>query len=162
MFDSSTLILPAKTDLLREVSEEVDIIIPEVVKRECLVKKTADAELISLLIQKGKITVQKAVDTKTINKLQIDFRIAKAEAEALWLSRKYKCPLAIDDGPGIKASKVFGLRFLTAGHFLLSLASHNKLPSELAREKLTKFAQTGRYNTRIIENAMIRLKEGRK
>ncbi len=162
VFDSSTLILLAKTDLLREVSKEVDIIIPEDVKRECLIKKTADGELISLLIQEAKITVQEAVDAKAIKKLQMDFRIAKAEAEALWLSRKYELPIAIDDGPGIKASKVLGLRFLTAIHFLLRLLSHNKLSPELAREKLTKLAQIGRYNTRIIEDAMNRLIEGRK
>lgn len=162
VFDSSTLILLAKTDLLREVSNEVDIIIPEDVKRECLVKKTADAELISLLIQEGKISVQEVVDRKTIKKLQIDFRIAKAEAEALWLSKKYQYPVAIDDGPGIKASKVLGLQFLTAIHFLLRLSSHNKLSQELAQEKLTKLARMGRYNTRIIEDAMNRLKEGRK
>lgn len=162
VFDSSTLILLAKTNLLREVSEDVDIIITEEVKRECLVKKTADAELISLLIQEGKISVQEAVDVKSIKKLQIDFHIAKAEAEALWLSRKYQHPIAIDDGPGIKASKVFGLGFLTAVHFLLHLASHDRLSPELAQEKLTKLARMVRYNTRIIEDAMNRLKEGRK
>jgi hypothetical protein len=162
VFDSSTLILLAKTDLLREVSKEVGIIVPVDVKKECLVKKTPDAELIFLLIQEGKISVQEAVDAKAIKKLQMDFRIAKAEAEALWLSKKYELPIAIDDGPGIKASKVLGLRFLTAIHFLLRLSSHNKLSPELAQEKLTKLAQMGRYNTRIIEDAMNRLKEGRK
>jgi hypothetical protein len=162
IFDSSTLILLAKTDLLREVSKEVGIIIPEDVKKECLIKKTADAELISLLIQEGKISVQEAVAAKAIKKLQMDFRIAKAEAEALWLSKKYEFPIAIDDGPGIRASKALGLRFLTAIHFLLRLSSHHKLSPELAREKLTKLAQMGRYNTRIIEDAMKRLKEGRK
>jgi len=162
VFDSSTVILLAKTDLLREVSEDVDIIIPEEVKRECLVKKTADAELISLLIQEGKISVQEAVDAKAVRKLQIDFRIAKAEAEALWLSRKYQHPIAIDDGPGIKAGKVLGLRFLTTIHFLLHLAFHHRLSPELAQVKLTKLAQMGRYNTRIIEDAMNRLTERRK
>lgn len=162
VFDSSTLILLAKTDLLREVSGEVDIIISEEVKKECLVKKTVDAELISILIQEGKIYVQEAVDAKAVKKLQNDFRIAKAEAEALWLSRKYQHPIAIDDGPGIKASKVLGLRFLTAIHVLLNLASHERLSSEFAQEKLSKLARMGRYNTRIIEDAMNRLKEGRK
>ena len=162
VFDSSTLILLAKTDLLRDISKEVGIIISEAVKRECLEKKTADAELISLLIQAGKIGVIESDDAKAIKKLQMDFRIAKAEAEALWVAGKHQYPIAIDDGPGIKASKVLGLRFLTAIHFLLRLASHNKLSPELAQEKLSKLAQIGRYNTRIIEDAMSRLKEGRK
>jgi len=162
VFDSSTLILLAKTDLLREVAEEIDIIISEEVKKECLVKKTVDAELISILIQAKKISVQEAIDTKPIKKLQIDFRIAKAEAEALWLAIKYEHPIAIDDGPGIKACKVLGLRFLTAIHFLLNLTAHNRLSLEFAQEKLSKLSQMGRYNTRIIEDAMNRLKEGRK
>ncbi len=162
VFDSSTLILLAKTDLLREVSSEVEIIIPEEVKREALIKRTEDAELISLLIQERKIVVQKAKEAEAIKKLQIDFRLAKGEAEALWLSRKYQYPVAIDDGPGIRASKVLGLRFLTAVHFLLHLAAHNRLSPELAQEKLVKLTRMGRYNTRIIEDAMNRLKEGRK
>ncbi len=162
VFDSSTLILLAKTDLLREVSKEVAIIIPEDVERECLAKKTADAELISLLIQEGKIIVQQEVDAKSIKKLQKDFRIAKAEAEALWLSKKYELPIAIDDGPGIKASKVLGLRFLTAIHFLLRLTAQKTMSPKLAQEKLAQLAQMGRYNARIIEDAMLRLHEGRK
>lgn|SRR5574341_71602 len=162
VFDSSTLILLAKVNLLREASDEVEIIIPDEVKREALIKRTEDAELISILIQERKIGVQRADEAKAVKKLQIDFRLAKGEAEALWLSRKYQYPVAIDDGPGIKAAKVLGLRFLTAVHFLLHMASRNKLSAALAQEKLTKLVQYGRYNKRIIEDAMSRLKEGRK
>jgi hypothetical protein len=162
VFDSSTLILLAKVNLLREASDEVEIIIPEEVKREALVKKTEDAELISILIQERKIGIQKVGEAKAVKKLQMDFRLAKGEAEALWLSRKYEYPVAIDDGPGIRASKVLGLRFLTAMHFLLYMASGGKLSSALAQEKLTRLVQYGRYNKRIIEDAMGRLKEGRK
>lgn len=162
VFDSSTLILLAKVNLLREASNEVEMIIPDEVKREALIKRTDDAELISILIQEQKISVQKADEAKAVKKIQMDFRLAKGEAEALWLSRKYQYPVAIDDGPGIRASKVLGLRFLTAVHFLLHMASQNKLSSALAQEKLTKLVQYGRYNKRIIEDAMSRLKEGRK
>ena len=81
VFDSSTLILLAKTDLLREVLAEVEIIISQEVQAECLAKKTADAELISLLVQEGRINVRKTIDAKAIKQLQMDFRIAKAEAE---------------------------------------------------------------------------------
>ncbi|MEK6698444.1 MAG: hypothetical protein AABZ10_05295 [Nitrospirota bacterium] len=162
VFDSSTLILLAKTDLLREVLAEVEIIISQEVQAECLAKKTADAELISLLVQEGRINVRKTIDAKAIKQLQMDFRIAKAEAESLWLARKHQYPIAIDDGPGIKASKVLGLQFLTAVHFLLRLASRNILSPELAQEKLTTLVQYGRYSKRIIEDAMSRLQEGRK
>jgi hypothetical protein len=162
VFDSSTLILLAKVNLLRETSDEIEIIVPEEVKRETLLKKTEDAELISILIQERKIGIQKADEAKAVKKLQVDFRLERGEAEALWLSRKYKYPIAIDDGPGIRASKVLGLRFLTAMHFLFHMASRNKLSSALAQEKLTKLVQYGRYSKRIIEDAMSRLEKGRK
>jgi predicted nucleic acid-binding protein len=131
------------------------------VKREALVKKMEDAELISILIQERRISVRKADEAMAIKKLQMDFRLAKGEAETLWLSRKHQYPVAIDDGPGIRASKVLGLKFLTAMHFLLNMASRNMLSSALAQEKLTKLVRYGRYNKRIIEDAMSRLKEGR-
>lgn len=159
-FDSSTLILLAKTDLLREALEEIEIVIPQEVQVECLVKKTVDAQFISLLVQEKRINVQKTTDAATIKRLQVDFRIAKAEAAALCLARKHQYPIAIDDGPGIKASKALGLQFLTAIHFLFRLASNNTLSPKLAQEKLVKLAQMGRYNRRIIEDAMKRL-EGR-
>jgi len=162
VFDSSTLILLAKIDLLRETTDETEIIISEEVERECLIKKSEDAELISLLIKERKIIIKKADESKAVKKLQVDFRLAKGEAEALWLARKHDYPAAIDDGPGIKACKVLGLRFLTAVHFLLSISSQKKLSRELAQEKLTKLVQYGRYNQRIVQDTMKRLLEGRK
>jgi hypothetical protein len=39
------------------------------------------------------------------------------------------------------------------------MASQNKISSGLAEEKLTRLAQYGRYNKRIIEDAIRRLKE---
>lgn len=158
VFDSSTLILLAKIHLLREVSEDVEVIIPEEVKKECLVKKTLDAELISLLIEEGKIKVREVEDAKAIKKIRLDFRIERGEAEALWLARKYNYPLAVDDGPTIKVCKIMAIKFLTAIHFLLSFASEKKLPAALAQEKLEKLFRYGRYNKRIIEDALKRLK----
>ena len=144
VFDASTLILLAKVNLLREVSGEIEIIIPFAVEKEAIIKKTEDAELIALLIQERKIIVQKADEVKAIKKLKIDFRLAQGEAEALWLAQTQRYPIAIDDGPGIRASKVLGLRFLTAVHFLLHLTSHNKLSAALAQEKLAMLVQYGR------------------
>lgn len=161
VFDSSTLILLAKTSLLRDVSVTIEIIVPEEVKKESTVKKTGDGELISLLINERKISVHRVDEIKAIKKIQNDFRLAKGEAEALWLSRKLNYPLAIDDGPGIKASKVLGIQFLTAVHFLLHMAAESKISLELAQEKLSKLVQYGRYSTRIIQDAMKRLSEGR-
>ena len=55
VFDASTLILLAKVELLREITKDINVIIPEKVKRECLSKKGLDAVLISTLIKEKKI-----------------------------------------------------------------------------------------------------------
>ncbi|HUO77980.1 MAG TPA: hypothetical protein VMU21_10440 [Thermodesulfovibrionales bacterium] len=158
VFDSSTLILLAKIDLLREVTEDIHIIIPQKVKEECLLKESPDASAIKALIMEKKIKVEKVGNQEVIRKLQIDFRIETAEAQALWLSRSIGCPLAVDDGPAIKACKVLGLQFATAVHFLLNLRTRKKLELPMALAKLERLSGYGRYNKRIIEDATERLK----
>ena len=66
IFDSSTLILLAKIDLLRESAEDISIIIPQKVKEECLLKDSLDALLIRTLIAEGKIKVEKARRLKLV------------------------------------------------------------------------------------------------
>lgn len=160
VFDVSTLILLAKIDLLREITEEVEVIIPEKVKSECLLKEGIDATLISTLIKEKKISVKKAGYADAIKKIRRDFRIEAGEAEALWLARRLDCAIAVDDGPTIKACKVIGQRFTTAIHFLLSLASQNRLEKHMALTKLEKLSVYGRYSKKIIEDATQRLKGG--
>ncbi len=160
VFDASTLILLAKTELLREVTDESMVIIPEKVKAECSSKESVDALLIMTLVKEKKIEVEKAGNPKAVKKIQRDFRIGPGEAEALWLARKIDCPIAVDDGPTIKACKVIGQRFTTAIHFLLNLASRNKLEFPMAMAKLEKLSIHGRYKREIIEDATNRLKGG--
>ena len=158
VFDSSALILLAKVDLLREVAADVSIVIPVKVKEECLFKETPDALLIKNLIAEGRIGVEKAGSQEAVRKLQADFRIEAAEAQALWLARRLDCPVAVDDGPAIKACKVLGVPFATAIHFLINLRAWGKLKLPMALAKLDSLAAYGRYSRRIIEDAAKRLK----
>lgn len=160
VFDASTLILLAKITLLREITEDVNVIIPEKVKSECLLKEGIDATLISTLIREQKIKVKKAGSAEAVKKIQQDFRIEAGEAESLWLARRLDCPIAVDDGPTIKACKVIGQKFTTAIHFLLSLASKNRLEKDMALAKLEKLSTIGRYSKKIIADATQRLKGG--
>jgi predicted nucleic acid-binding protein len=160
VFDTSTLILLAKIELLREIAGNVKIIIPEKVRIESLLKEGIDAILISTLIKEKKIEIKKAGDVEAVRKIQRDFRIETGEAEALWLARKLECPIAVDDGPTIKACKVIGQKFTTAIHFLLNLASQNRLELPIAMAKLEKLNLYGRYSKKIIEDATKRLKGG--
>ena len=161
IFDASTLILLAKIELLREITGEINVIIPEKVKSECLLKEGIDATLISTLIRETKIIVKKAGNAEAIKKIQHDFRIGTGEAETLWLARRLDCAIAVDDGPTIKACKVIGQRFTTAIHFLLNLASQNRLEKSMALAKLEKLSVYGRYSKKIIEDATKRLKGGK-
>jgi len=160
VFDSSTLILLAKIDLLRESAEEISIVIPPKVKEECLFKESLDALLIKTLIAEGKIKVEKAGNQEAVRKLRADFRIEAGEAQALWLGKRLGVPLAVDDGPTIKACKVLGVQFVTAIHFLINLRARGKLELPLALAKLEALAAYGRYSRKIIEDASQRLKGG--
>lgn len=40
VFDSSTIILLAKIEIIRSIAEDIEVIIPETVKIECLIKDT--------------------------------------------------------------------------------------------------------------------------
>ena len=160
VFDSSTLILLAKIDLLRESAEDISIVIPPKVKEECLFKESLDALLIKTLIAEGKIKVEKAGNQEAVRKLRADFRIEEGEAQALWLGKRLGVPLAVDDGPTIKACKVLGVQFVTAIHFLINLRARGKLELPLALAKLDALAAYGRYSRKIIEDAPQRLKEG--
>jgi len=160
VFDASTLILLAKVELLREITKDVNVIIPEKVKTECLSKKGLDALLISTLINEKKIETKRTKDIRAVKKIQQDFRIDAGEAEALWLAIMLQCPIAVDDGPTIKACKVMGQRFTTAIHFLLNLTAFNKLEVPIAIEKLERLSIYGRYSKKIIEDAAKRLKGG--
>ncbi len=158
VFDASTLILLAKINLLREIADGVKVIIPRKVRAECLLKEGVDALLISTLIKEKKIDVKEAGSTEAIKKIQMDFRIEAGEAEALWLARRLDCPIAVDDGPTIKACKVINQSFTTAIHFLLNLVAENRSEPPIAMAKLEKLSKYGRYSKEIIENVRMRLK----
>jgi predicted nucleic acid-binding protein len=156
--DSSTMILLAKTDLLRDVSLEMKIVIPEAVKHECLAKKSLDAEAIATLLREKKILATKVTNRAAVKKLQTDFRIHTGEAEALWLAGEFQCPLAVDDGPTIKACKILGRQFTTAVHFVIYFAREAKLTVPIALEKLDALSRFGRYRQKIIEDASRRIR----
>jgi predicted nucleic acid-binding protein len=103
VFDSSTLILLAKAELLRMVVGRSTVPIPSRVRAECLVKDSFDAILIGELVKEGKVTVEKVDADKATEKLMADFRLARGEAESLYLAMMKRCLLAVDDGVDIKA-----------------------------------------------------------
>jgi predicted nucleic acid-binding protein len=157
VLDSSTLILLAKIDLLREVTSDFRVSIPKRVREEVLAKQSPDAELIRLLIHEKSVEVIQ-VHKETSRKLAEDFKLHAGEAEALALAIETVAPLAVDDGPTIKACKVVGRPFLTAIHFLIHLAESNRISREVGLEKLARLSTYGRYKGRIIQDAAQKMK----
>lgn len=160
VFDSSTLILLAKAELLVVVSEDIQIIIPKMVRAECGRKDTFDAKLVSALIDKRKIEVVTA-NKEAVGTLCRDFRIHVGEAESIAIALKRQLPLAVDDLPTIKACKILNIKFATAVHFLINSTGSGKIDRDMALVKLEKLSLYGRYKKRIIDDAAKRLKGGK-
>ena len=157
VFDSSSLILLAKVDILRIVADNYRVSIPDLVRNECTIKNSFDAGLISAVINNGIIKVIKIEKQHSLNTLCKDFKIHRGEAEALALALQKKCPLAVDDLPTIKACKILNHKFITAIHFLINLADSGKIDRKSALVKLEKLSYFGRYNNRIIADAVKRI-----
>jgi len=160
IFDSSTLILLAKVELLKEIAKQLEVVIPREVERESTVKNTFDAKLIKKLIEDGKIKVAKVRGEKEKKKLTVDFNIGEGEASALLLARDKSSPLATDDRPTIKACKILDVKFTTTIHFLVGIYEKGALSKDMALAKLEKLEKYGRYSSRIIDDTSRRIKGG--
>lgn len=162
IFDASTLILLAKIDILKIITQAQEISISKEVEMEATCRpEFLDAKIIIELIKAGKIRVMKGKNPVLLKRLQEDFAIAEGEASVLLLARRRQAVLATDDGQTIKACKVLGVKFVTAIHFLLMVYYKRRISRELALVKLERLKNLGRYNARIISDAINRI-EGRR
>ena len=153
VFDASTLILLAKIDLLQLVLNQYSGVIPEIVKEEVVYKDVIDAKLIIQQIKEGKLIVNKNPDKSKIKLILKDFPLGKGEAAAIIFAKEKDSVLATDDGLAIKVCKIFGIKFITAIHFLIEA----KLEKSLAIAKLNLLQKYGRYSPEIIKDASERI-----
>lgn len=153
VFDASTLILLAKIDLLQLVLNQYSGVIPEIVKEEVVYKDVMDAKLIIQQIKEGKLIVNKNPDKSKIKLILKDFPLGKGEAAAIIFAKEKDSVLATDDGLAIKVCKIFGIKFITAIHFLIEA----KLEKSLAITKLNLLQKYGRYCPEIIKDASERI-----
>jgi len=161
IFDASTLILLAKIEILKVVTQAQEILISKEVEAEAACRpELLDAKIIIELIKTKHIKVIKVKNPVLLKKLREDFAIAKGEASVLLLARQRQAILATDDGQTIKACKVLGVKFVTAIHFLLNVYFEKRISKELALVKLERLKNLGRYDVRIISDAINRI-EGR-
>jgi len=161
VFNSSTLILLAKTELLDIFLAEFKdkVVIPKQVQKECCEEKQSmDALVIQKAIQEKKLFVQPLKDKRLHGKILRDFPVGKGEAEALALAVSRKARLfATDDKKAIQASKLLKIPFTTALGILLGMVEKGALEKHEARAKLEALRKHGRYKREIIEDAISRL-----
>ena len=152
VFDSSTLILLAKISLLRTVSENFGCLVTREVEKESTENKNSfDAKLIAQLIKEGKIGIVKNAKEGGLEK---DFRLGKGEASALSFAIEKGMVVATDDKPAIKACRVFNVGFVTAMDFVIDAFDNGKISAGEAKAKIKSLDEYGRYDTRIISEAL--------
>ena len=161
VFDSSTLILIAKVELLNPflASVESPVAIPTEVERECCgAKKTFDALMIQKALEESRIRLVAVRNRTLVARLQADFSLGRGEAEALALAMKEKAQLlGIDDKNGINAAKVLGIPFTTALGILVRSREKGLLTPSAALTKLAGLGKYGRYKASIVEDARRRM-----
>ena len=161
IFDASTLILIAKTEILDRFLGDVglDVAIPLEVEKECCgVKKSLDALMIQKTLDESRIIVIAVKDRKLVTKLQGDFGLGSGEAEAIALALAEKARIVgIDDKNGINACKLLGVAFTTAIGILVRMREKRLLTINEALVKLETLAKHGRYKRSILEDARRKL-----
>ena len=156
--DVSTLILLAKAEILPAVTEDHTFWITEVVKGECLARPTIDAQMISAALDAGRIELHPVGASGAIRTLRRDFALHRGEAESLELALRRDLPLAVDDYAAIKACRVLKIPFAAAIHFLIGLKKKGRLDMKTAEARIEKLAFYGRYSSRIIQDALGRIR----
>lgn len=163
VFDSSTLILIAKMELLNLFLDEIgmEVSIPRAVQEECCGgKKTFDALMIQKAVDESRILVRTTRNRKLVLKLEEDFNMGRGEAEAVALALQEKAQVVgIDDKRGINACKLTGVPFTTAIAILVRSWQKGLIDRGDALNRLSSLARFGRYRSSILEDAKRRMEE---
>lgn len=157
VFDASTLILLAKIDVLRMVTETFSGALPKVVLSEATCKQTLDAEAINQLVDEKKLHILQNPPKHKMAYLMERFPAAAGETASFLIAKEKNAVLASDDGIAIKMCKIFGVRFATAVHFLVELKNRDCLEEQTAVAKLELLGRYGRYAPEIIKDAAERI-----
>lgn len=163
VFDSSTLILLAKIDMLELFISNYrgKVLIPEMVKSEVCVTGKEETPLITKLIHDKKIEVVKVKDDNQTRKLMADFNIEIGEAEAITFAlQKGANLIATDDRNAIRACKMLKLSFTTAIAILIRAFEKGLIDKAETLIKIQRLQSVGRYSKTIIKDAEKLIKGG--
>jgi hypothetical protein len=163
VFDSSTLILTAKIELLdaflNDIGIGMEIAIPQAVEHECCGgKRTLDALMIRKALDESRIKVRSVRNRKLVTKFEADFSMGRGESEAIALALQEDALLVgTDDKNGINACKLAGIPFTTAVGILVRSCQKGLIDRGDALAKLSALAKYGWYRNVILEDAKLRL-----
>ena len=161
VFDASTLILLAKIEILPIWLTRVQAVITTQVKAEATRQsELPDARIIAGLLAHQKIRVH-PVDSKRIKRLEKDFRLDPGEASSVLLAKELNAVLGTDDGVAIKACKILEIPFVTAIHLLIQAHEDRLIGRQETLVKLEKLQRCGRYDSRILEDAVKLIQGGK-
>lgn len=156
--DSCSLILLAKSSMLKYLTESFPIIIAksvlnDVVNKE-LLKRFADAKIIHDYVLNKKIEVLSVKSILPTLPVSID----KGELESIFLSMQTaNSVLATDDGKAIKACKYLKIPFIITPRLIVELYYMEKIDLNKARFAIEKIRIAGRYSPDIIASAIMEL-----
>jgi predicted nucleic acid-binding protein len=156
VFDASTAILLARTDLLKDIVERGESWMAREAYKEATAKDSEDARAIARLVREGAIRQARA--GKEAKALEQDFRLGRGEAETIAVARAKMAICATDDGPAIRCCKALNVPFVTAIGFLVALREIGDLSERGALELLSKLERYGRYATHILQDAAARIR----
>lgn len=163
VFDTSTLMLLAKSDLLQLIARQVNVLIPLEVQRESLRKPALfDARHIQRLIDERVIQVGPHGARTLARQLEADFSLGRGEAACIALARQHRWTVASDDAQAIKTCKALGVPCVTALMFLVRSYEKKLIGQEMALAKLEKLKRYGWYDLGLLTRVSLQLGRGEK
>lgn len=161
VFDSSSLILLAKTELLDIFLEKFigEVLISQCVKEECFFKPTPDAHLIKMRIAEKKILLKNVRDMKRCKQIMKDFNMNLGEAETILLGQEFRALIATDDWNALKACKLLRLPHTSILSILIRLKERKVIDKKVAILKLEMLSEYGRYGESILKDVRNKLED---
>lgn len=159
-FDSSSVILLAKANLLRQVCSLTNVKMPAQVEAEVMAGIEGgrqDALFVRELVREGKIKIvevgKKPAEEVSLYNLKVSFRLGPGEAAAIVLALAGKTPLVTDDNSARKIGKFLGLEVLSSLDFPIILCLKSIIGYEEARTCLGVLGKEGWFGESVLLSA---------
>ncbi len=159
VFDASTLILLAKSELLDIFLEDFEgtPLLPGAVETESTGSSGPDAVLIRQRISEGRLRVEEVRESRRVlERLGLDFRLGAGEVEALALAleKGESAIVATDDRSAIRACKVLRIRFVTSLGILTRAVEKGLMARDDGVRCLERLRVYGRFKGEVIEEVL--------